>query len=197
MSQFDLDVRFRPGKEHVVADALSRLPQQDNLAQGLNEFLDAQVASTEATHVYNATLIKMSEGFRKAIQTGYQRDQRWTRLAPLIKEDVSPGVQLIETLRELTRLELEVVEIEQLFCDRGGCQAEGGAKASRITILDLRQIASFTEFFVIADGANQRQVQAIADEINEQLKKQAGRRPVRLARRGKRVHGFATPSPPR
>ncbi len=95
LSQFDLDVRFRPGKEHVVADALSRLPQQDNLAQGLDEFLDAQVASTEATHVYNATLIEMSEGFRKAIQTGYQRDQRWTRLAPLIKEDVSPGVQFV------------------------------------------------------------------------------------------------------
>ena len=95
LSQFNLDVRFRPGKEHVVADALSRLPQQDNLAQGLNEFLDAQVASTEATHVYNATLIEMSEGFRKAIQTGYQRDQRWTRLAPLIKEDVSPGVQFV------------------------------------------------------------------------------------------------------
>jgi ribosome-associated protein len=53
-------------------------------------------------------------------------------------------------------------------------------KATRITVLDLRQIASFTEFFVIADGANQRQVQAIADEINEQLKKQAGRRPVRI-----------------
>ena len=29
------------------------------------------------------------------IQTGYQRDQRWTRLAPLIKEDVSPGVQFV------------------------------------------------------------------------------------------------------
>ena len=29
------------------------------------------------------------------IQTGYQRDQRWTCLAPLIKEDVSPGVQFI------------------------------------------------------------------------------------------------------
>ena len=36
--------------------------------------------------------------------------------------------------------------------------------------LDLRSIASFTEFFIIATGANQRQVQAIADEINEQLK---------------------------
>jgi len=53
-------------------------------------------------------------------------------------------------------------------------------KATRISVLDLRQIASFTEFFVIADGSNQRQVQAIADEINEQLKKQHSRRPVRI-----------------
>jgi ribosome-associated protein len=53
-------------------------------------------------------------------------------------------------------------------------------KAAGISVLDLRQIASFTEFFVIADGSNQRQVQAIADEINEQLKKQHSRRPVRI-----------------
>ena len=46
--------------------------------------------------------------------------------------------------------------------------------------LDLRSIASFTEFFIIASGANQRQVQAIADEINEQLKKQLQTRPVRI-----------------
>ena len=95
LSQFDLNVRFHPGKEHVVADALSCLPQQDNSAQGLDEFLNAQVTSTEAAHAYNATLTEMSKGFRKAIQTGYQRDQRWTRLVPLIKEDTSPGVQFI------------------------------------------------------------------------------------------------------
>ena len=43
-------------------------------------------------------------------------------------------------------------------------------KATDIKVLDLREIASFTEFFVLATGNNQRQVQAIADEINEQLK---------------------------
>ena len=53
-------------------------------------------------------------------------------------------------------------------------------KAARMSVLDLRRIVSFTEFFMIADGANQRQVQAIADEINEQLKKEFGRRPVRI-----------------
>ena len=53
-------------------------------------------------------------------------------------------------------------------------------KAVDMVALDLREIASFTEFFVIATGTNQRQVQAIADEINEQLKKQLRRRPVRV-----------------
>ena len=53
-------------------------------------------------------------------------------------------------------------------------------KAVSMIGLDLRDIASFTEFFVIASGTNPRQVQAIADEINEQLKKQLRRRPVRV-----------------
>ena len=53
-------------------------------------------------------------------------------------------------------------------------------KAVNMMGLDLREIASFTEFFFIASGTNQRQVQAIADEINEQLKKQLQRRPVRI-----------------
>lgn len=52
-------------------------------------------------------------------------------------------------------------------------------KAFDMVALDLREIASFTEYFVLASGANQRQVQAIADEIEEQLKKQLGSRPVR------------------
>jgi ribosome-associated protein len=53
-------------------------------------------------------------------------------------------------------------------------------KAFDVIGLDLRDIASFTEFFIIASGANQRQVQAIADEINMQLKKQLQVRPVRI-----------------
>src|SRR4030095_14831939 len=53
-------------------------------------------------------------------------------------------------------------------------------KAVNMIALDLRDIASFTEFFVIASGSNQRQVQAIADEISEQVKKQLGTRPIRV-----------------
>ena len=44
-------------------------------------------------------------------------------------------------------------------------------KAIDPTVLDLREIASFTDFFFITSGGNERQVQAISDEIYETLKK--------------------------
>src|ERR1043165_5523593 len=44
-------------------------------------------------------------------------------------------------------------------------------KAIEPVVLDLREIASFTDYFVIVSGANERQVQAISDEIYESLKK--------------------------
>jgi ribosome-associated protein len=53
-------------------------------------------------------------------------------------------------------------------------------KAANMVALDLRPVASFTEFFVICSAANQRQVQAIADEISEQLKKQLKHNPIRV-----------------
>ena len=56
----------------------------------------------------------------------------------------------------------------------------GEKKAVNITALDLREIASFTEFFVITSGTNQRQVQAISDEIEEKLKKQLLTKPIRI-----------------
>ncbi|MCV4607542.1 ribosome silencing factor, partial [Escherichia coli] len=58
------------------------------------------------------------------------------------------------------------------------CAAE--KKAERIVALDLKSIVSFTDYFAIVSGANPRQVQAIADEITEQLKKQFGRSPIRI-----------------
>ena len=50
-------------------------------------------------------------------------------------------------------------------------QAASDKKAIDPVVLDLRQIASFTDYFVIASGANERQVQAISDEVFERLKK--------------------------
>src|SRR3979409_466539 len=57
-------------------------------------------------------------------------------------------------------------------------------KALDLTVLDLRDLASFTDFFVIASGTNRRQVQAISEEVVEQLK--------RSGTRAARVDGFQT-----
>ena len=50
-------------------------------------------------------------------------------------------------------------------------RAASEKKAIDITVLDLREIASFTDFFVIVSGSNERQVQAISDAVSETLKK--------------------------
>ena len=44
-------------------------------------------------------------------------------------------------------------------------------KALEPVVLDLREIASFTDFFVLVSGGNERQVQAISDAVSETLKK--------------------------
>ena len=49
--------------------------------------------------------------------------------------------------------------------------AASDKKAIKAILLDLREIASFTDYFVITSGANDRQVQAISDEVFDRLKK--------------------------
>jgi ribosome-associated protein len=56
-------------------------------------------------------------------------------------------------------------------------RAAESKKAGDIKVLDLTGITSFADYFVICTGNNQRQVQAIADEVNLQLKRQAGELP--------------------
>jgi ribosome-associated protein len=45
-----------------------------------------------------------------------------------------------------------------------------GKKGHEVVVLDLRKSDAFTDFFVIATGANQRQVHAIADGVEMALK---------------------------
>lgn len=54
---------------------------------------------------------------------------------------------------------------------RRALHAAAEKKAIDPTVLDLRGISSFTDFFLIFTGANRRQVQAISDEVVEQLKR--------------------------
>jgi ribosome-associated protein len=57
-------------------------------------------------------------------------------------------------------------------------RAAESKKATDIHVLDLTGITSFADYFVICTGANQRQVQAISDEVNLRLKHDSGELPI-------------------
>ena len=57
--------------------------------------------------------------------------------------------------------------------------AASDKKATDLVVLDLRKVATFTEYFLICTGTSTRQVQAISDAIEEALRKN-GKRPSHI-----------------
>lgn len=76
----------------------------------------------------------------------------------------SGNLQIKPTTKELEPAELD----ERIWM---ALTAAAEKKAIDTVVLDLREIASFTDYFIIASGANERQVQAISDEVVDTLKK--------------------------
>jgi ribosome-associated protein len=56
-------------------------------------------------------------------------------------------------------------------------RAAESKKALNIRVLDVRDISSFTSYFVVCSGTNTRQIQTITDEIEAQLREH-GERPL-------------------
>ena len=48
-------------------------------------------------------------------------------------------------------------------------RAAESKKALDIRVLDLREVTTFADFFVICSGSNPKQIQAIVEEIGQQL----------------------------
>ena len=76
-----------------------------------------------------------------------------------------------------------VEQLDERIC--AALRAAGEKKALEMVVLDLREIASFTDYFLITSGTNVRQVQAIADAVQEHLRKDLGVKPAR-------VEGYST-----
>src|SRR5215510_537099 len=86
----------------------------------------------------------------------------------LKEKSLSPEVQAA-SIQTRARATVALSDLDERI--RRVLHAGSEKKALEPTILDLRDIASFTDFFVLFTGANRRQVQAIGDEIVEQLKR--------------------------
>lgn len=47
-------------------------------------------------------------------------------------------------------------------------------KAIRIRVIDVSKVSTFTDFFVVCAGANDRHIQSLADEVQESLRLERG-----------------------
>lgn len=65
--------------------------------------------------------------------------------------------------------ETDLTSLEQARRTAALCQEK---LATDVTILDMRGVCDFTDFFVIATGRNPRQTKAIYDEVTGMLKKE-------------------------
>lgn len=68
LQQFRLDVRHKPGKEHIIPDALSRL------ANATPTPTDPHYSELDALYIYNITLIKIHPHLVSRILAGYDSD---------------------------------------------------------------------------------------------------------------------------
>ena len=87
----------------------------------------------------------------------------------LKEKSLSPEVQAAAVGGLMPAAALNISELDERV--RRALHAAAEKKALDPTVLDLRGISSFTDFFLLFTGANRRQVQAISDEIVEQLKR--------------------------
>ena len=60
------------------------------------------------------------------------------------------------------------------------CNAIGQKKGEEVNIIDGRAVSSFTDFFVICQGKNRKQNQAICDEIVDVLKRENRLSPLHI-----------------
>jgi len=70
---------------------------------------------------------------------------------------------------------VEEVLLDPAQLAKTAVDAASDKKASDIMLLDIRDVTAFADYFVICSGNNPRQIQAIADTIDEELGKQGAR----------------------
>lgn len=84
LQQFQLDVRHKPGKKHIIPDALSRLASA-------SRYPDPEHSELDALFIYNTTLVEMYLALMSRNLAGYQADPWWARLHRLIQENNNLG----------------------------------------------------------------------------------------------------------
>ena len=73
-----------------------------------------------------------------------------------------------------------MLQVDGLTLARAAVDAAADKKADDIILLDLRETSPVADFFVVCSGSNERQIAAIADNIQDKLREQHGSKPYRV-----------------
>lgn len=65
-------------------------------------------------------------------------------------------------------------------CARFSAEVAQLEKAEDVVVLDLRGIAGFTDFFVIATASSERRRATIVDAVERRVRERVGRKPIHL-----------------
>lgn len=88
IQQFPLRIFHRPGKSNAIADALSRLPTEDeeseNPTKGPHQ---GEFDRLEETYAWNVSLTELSSEFRSEVMKGYNEDSRWSLIIEALQKD--------------------------------------------------------------------------------------------------------------
>lgn len=85
LRQFNLEVRHKPGKEHIIPDALSRLASA-------NHGQESEIPQySELDVLFTCSLVEMSDDFRHRLVKGYKSDPWYSRLLRQIDENERIG----------------------------------------------------------------------------------------------------------
>lgn len=79
-------VRHKPGKEHIIPDALSRLASANNSGH------DPEYSELDALFVYHITLVQISPDLVKRILDGYASDEWWSKIRKQVLDNKKLGV---------------------------------------------------------------------------------------------------------
>ena len=80
--------------------------------------------------------------------------------------------------RPLPRQTTDLTSLEQARRIAALCE---GKLATDVTILDMRSVCDYTDFFILATGSNPRQTKSISDEVHAVMKRDHGLLPRSLA----------------
>lgn len=95
LSQFELDVRYKPGKQHIVPDTLSRLTSTEHAppTQTLDDILEHGIRIQ--TSCYNSTMLEVSTEFRELLTKAYNTDSHWSKIKESLSDEAAPGTVFV------------------------------------------------------------------------------------------------------